>query len=392
MRKRRRLIQFILISFISAGAELRAESAAPIKTLEKRNLALQLSENKSQVIQADSEKHKILVSLYTINQTMQKVNREKSRLVDQRLQVDSRAQQIAHSIQQVDLQIRQKKILLSQRLRRMYELSGQSYLAILFSQNSLSDVDRTLKFLRIISEKDFELLTDYKKSLADKRSQKTQLQNQVAQLLKIEKQIKSQENFLNQEQEAKSKIVATLETSKQIHLNEMKDLRLQATSVSKRTPSSASVDDAELASLLRPSFFEKKGELPPPSLGPVTQKFGLIQDPRSKVQLSHKGWFYSVRPGTPLTSVFSGEIIFNDWIAGYGQTLVVDHGDHYYTVYAHTNHPKVALGDHVETQQIIAEAAKSERPQDEGFYFEVRHFSEPEDPAQWLSLHHEERK
>jgi septal ring factor EnvC (AmiA/AmiB activator) len=64
--------------------------------------------------------------------------------------------------------------------------------------------------------------------------------------------------------------------------------------------------------------------------------------------------------------------------------LVLDHGDHYYTVYAGTKDAVVTVGDQVQPQQKIASTGFSEIHGTQGMYFEIRHFSEPYDPKSWL--------
>ena len=86
---------------------------------------------------------------------------------------------------------------------------------------------------------------------------------------------------------------------------------------------------------------------------------------------------YKTGEGSKVKSVFAGTVAFVGSLAGYGKTLVIDHGDHYYTVYSHTDSISVGEGDEVAQNQIIASSG-------EGLYFEVRHFSEPYDPSSWI--------
>ena len=87
---------------------------------------------------------------------------------------------------------------------------------------------------------------------------------------------------------------------------------------------------------------------------------------------------------TPVKAVFQGKVSFADNLPGYGPTLIIDHGDHYYSVYAFNKALQVHAGDQVRQSQTVAFSGPSDRPVGDGLYFELRHFSEPLDPKQWM--------
>jgi murein DD-endopeptidase MepM/ murein hydrolase activator NlpD len=70
---------------------------------------------------------------------------------------------------------------------------------------------------------------------------------------------------------------------------------------------------------------------------------------------------------------------FGPYVQRNGQTLVVSHGDHYFTVYAGLRKSPLTVGEKVQLGQSIAES-------NEVTYFEVRHFSEPLNPEEWVSV------
>ncbi|MGE0633330.1 MAG: murein hydrolase activator EnvC, partial [Pseudobdellovibrionaceae bacterium] len=70
---------------------------------------------------------------------------------------------------------------------------------------------------------------------------------------------------------------------------------------------------------------------------------------------------------------------------GFGTTVILDHGDHYYSIYSGLSKVKVEIGDEIETRQVIAEAGWVPETGMPGLYFEVRHFSEATDPSSWFA-------
>ena len=110
----------------------------------------------------------------------------------------------------------------------------------------------------------------------------------------------------------------------------------------------------------------------------IEQKFGVVHNEQFNLTLPHKGVKLSTLHAEPVHSVFDGSVAFAGALDGYGPTVILDHGDHYYTVYAGNAQLQVKKGDEVKQNQVIAETGS------DGLYFEVRHFSEPHDPKAWL--------
>lgn len=338
-------------------------------------LVEKVQKSKQQIVEADVEKRRILGSLYTIQQRMKKITSEKSHLTDELFQAQDNVKNVARVIAQLESEIGKQRSALRKRLRALYKLSGEGYVSILFSRTSAADLDESLRFLKIVTENDYKLIRSYQANVATYKVQKEKLKKQVERLVGIEKKIKTQENLLVVEQQSKSRIVSELDQKKNKNLDRIKKLRTKADGID---------EDDEVAQLLRPSMFEQKGQLPAPVPGEVVQDFGLIHDEKFKIRFAHKGWTYSAAPGAQIQSVFDGTLVRSDWIEGYGTIAVIDHGDHYYSVYGHLTKLKLKIGDEVKKGQAFAEAGPidSER---KGLYFEIRHFSEPENPTAWIA-------
>ncbi len=85
-----------------------------------------------------------------------------------------------------------------------------------------------------------------------------------------------------------------------------------------------------------------------------------------------------------MKAIFSGTVAFADEVPGFGTTVIIDHGDHYYSVYSHNKKLFVKPGESIKEQQVIGHSGRSAINLADGLYFEIRHFSEPLDPQSWL--------
>ncbi|MFP4387749.1 MAG: murein hydrolase activator EnvC family protein, partial [Desulfococcaceae bacterium] len=79
-----------------------------------------------------------------------------------------------------------------------------------------------------------------------------------------------------------------------------------------------------------------------------------------------------------------GEVIYAGWFKGYGNMIILDHGDHYYTLYAHAGELFKGEGDIVRSGEVIASAGHGGAMEGSGLHFEVRHHGKPLDPMEWL--------
>jgi septal ring factor EnvC (AmiA/AmiB activator) len=88
--------------------------------------------------------------------------------------------------------------------------------------------------------------------------------------------------------------------------------------------------------------------------------------------------------GAPVHAVCSGQVIYSSWFKGYGNMIIIDHGDHYYTLYAHLEELFKTNGDIVQAGEVIATVGDSGSMSGPGLHFEVRHHGKPVDPEKWL--------
>ena len=342
-------------------------SASPLWAATS-NLADTIRETKEVINESESERRRVLGSLYAINVRMKKISSDKGKLTDDLIQSQDAVETVVGAISNLETQIVKQRAALKIRLRALYKISGESFVGAVFSTTNAYEFDSTLRNLKIISDKDFQTIRLYRENLTRLAQQRKKLKSQVERLLLVEKRIKKQEVLLAQEHTAKSALAATIEKDTRKRMSEIKRLRQRYT-----------VADTEIAHLLKPSIYEKKGSLAAPvAVGTIAKDFGLRIDDKFKFKMSHKGWQISVNPQTPVVATDEGSVVFAGPLDGYGSTLILDHGDHYYSIYSGLSSMKSKVGDELSRNQTLGLA-------DVGIYFEIRHFSEPENPASWIS-------
>lgn len=127
-----------------------------------------------------------------------------------------------------------------------------------------------------------------------------------------------------------------------------------------------------------------RGRLAWPAEGKVVAEFGTQVHPRFGTKTFRNGIDIEVAEGTNIVVVYPGHVLYTGWFRGYGNLIIVDHGNDYYTLYAHAADIRVAEGDDIKQGQVIGTVGDTGSLQGPRLYFEVRHQGKPQDPEQWL--------
>lgn len=134
------------------------------------------------------------------------------------------------------------------------------------------------------------------------------------------------------------------------------------------------------------TFRDRKGLLPWPVSGEIIGRFDPVQHTSPSTLTFGSGITLAARRGEPVRAVGPGKVIYADRLSGYGNLLVLDHGESFYTVYAHGALPAVHVGDRVDEGQTIARVGEGGALGRPALYFEVRRGGRPVDPLQWLKV------
>jgi len=137
-----------------------------------------------------------------------------------------------------------------------------------------------------------------------------------------------------------------------------------------------------LGSLAGP-FAGLRGRLRLPVRGELVGLFGA---PREEGPVGKKGVFIRAKEGQPVLAIAAGQVVFADWMRGYGNLLIVDHGEGYLSIYANNESLLKQTGDPVAAGEIVATVGANGGNEQSGLYFELRHLGKAFDPLGWVVL------
>lgn len=127
-----------------------------------------------------------------------------------------------------------------------------------------------------------------------------------------------------------------------------------------------------------------KGHLILPTKGELIHRFGT---PREAGGTLWKGLFIKAPAGQPVVSVAAGEVVFADWLRGFGNLIIIDHGAGYMSLYSDNETLYKRAGDAVKAGDIIASVGNTGGNNETGLYFELRYHSQAFNPDGWFGAH-----
>ncbi|MFV9474414.1 peptidoglycan DD-metalloendopeptidase family protein [Advenella sp. RU8] len=121
---------------------------------------------------------------------------------------------------------------------------------------------------------------------------------------------------------------------------------------------------------------------PWPVRGALQGRFGTTRPDTGGVW---RGILISANEGTPVRAIAGGQLVFSSWVRGFGNLVIIDHGNNYMSVYGYNQSVSGSVGDSVRAGQTIARVGATGGQVDPALYFEIRNGSTPVDPLSWLS-------
>jgi septal ring factor EnvC (AmiA/AmiB activator) len=127
-----------------------------------------------------------------------------------------------------------------------------------------------------------------------------------------------------------------------------------------------------------------KGVLDWPARGTLTETFGRHRHPKFDAWTQSNGIAIALPAGTPVRAIYAGKAVYAQWLAEYGNLVILDHGDGVFTLYAWLQAVAVRTGSYVPAGTPVGTAGTGPGRDEPGVYFEVRDRQKASDPVAWL--------
>ncbi|MCG8553567.1 MAG: peptidoglycan DD-metalloendopeptidase family protein [Desulfobacterales bacterium] len=247
--------------------------------------------------------------------------------------------------------------------------------------SSLFDFVITQNALKKVVESDFSMLEKQARNLEELKKLKQDLNSQRKLKSGLEEQLAYEIKIRKREALKKERILKDIRRRKRLSLAAKHSLEVSSRALSQTI---SAITPPDVSARVKTSFAKQKGRLLLPVNGKIISKFGTKRKGDYNAFTFQSGIDIKADRGTPVKTVFSGEVIFAQWLKGYGNLMIINHGNSYYTLYAHVEELYKEKGERVETGEIIGTAGDTGSIKGPCLHFEVRHHGKPVDPLKWL--------
>ena len=265
---------------------------------------------------------------------------------------------------------------LAAQLKSAYMAGSDDYSKMLLNQEDTAKFERTLSYYNYLNKARIKQLDELKALQIEIAKNQAELEKTKEKLVALfDEQKRRQAALLD----AKNERQASLKNLKQ-QLNKTKN-SISYLEENEQTliATIKELEEEKTTKIELLGLNKNKGRLSWPSKGKLTHKFGQ----RKHGGINWKGVLISAAEGTSVNSIHNGQVVFADWLKGYGWVIVVDHGEGFMSLYGHAQTLLKDVGDMVREGESVALVGQSGGQADSGLYFEIRHKGRAVNPIKW---------
>lgn len=382
----------LMVAVPSYAAKDRADPLADKIERERRTLEKlqQEIENKKKHAQdTDKKKESVLQAIQDLDDTLLKKRQERTVINRKLKEKDHEIERINGHLAGVRNTIDDRRHSILARLRVQYMEGRFGHLGALLAADSYQAFQQRLQYLSAVSQREYDLMQAYREDVD--RLQQMERQRAVArdEMLVIKYHTDKKVSEIQGLKRKKNLILANITQQKEAYEHALAELERSASRVDGLLKELE--ERRKIAAFQPPKDLKGshplKGGLHWPAEGEILSFFGRQKHPTFNTYVQRKGIEIRTDEGSAIRSVMSGVVVFADWLKGYGQVLILDHANGFFSLYAHASKLLVKVGEQVGIGAVIGETGDTGLTGDSTLYFELRQGAQAVDPLIWLSKH-----
>lgn len=273
---------------------------------------------------------------------------------------------------------------LKKRLKAMYKMGSLSRVGALMPDDAdMAGYGAATKYMTVIAENDLSLIDRRGVAIARLEAEKARLAALKAEMEGERALIAVKKSETEAAAREKTALLNEVKREKTKTLKAIDELNASATELNGLLKRLREADEAVPAGAS--GFAAMKGRLPMPVEGRVVSAYGKVRHPKFQTVTFNNGITIEAAEGRPVRAVYDGKAAFTGWLKGYGQLIIVDNGNGFYTLFAHLQKTLKERGESIKKGEIIGLTGSTGGLEGPGLYFEIRERGIPRDPMSWVS-------
>lgn len=375
--------RYILLKQVSTPSEQSSTSPKPTTTNQSRQamIAKQIREENQKVKKFSRQEIQILDGLNEIDKALNRARLTARDLRRDAVVLSQEIEKTQKRIAKLNKSMNAARDYAGKRLNALFRMQMMGRLEMAAPPSSLFDFVITQNGLKKVVESDFSLLDTQARNMEELNTLEQDLKRQHKLKSNLQEQLAYEINVKKKEALKKEDILKEIRRRKGLALAAKHSLEVSSRALNQTI---SAIAPQAASSRVTTSFARQKGRLSYPVKGKIISKFGTKRKGDYNAFTFQSGIDIKAERGTPVKNVFSGEVMFSQWLKGYGNLMIINHGNNYYTLYAHVEELYKKKGERVDTGEIIGTAGDTGSIKGPCLHFEVRHHGKPVDPLKWL--------
>jgi len=253
-------------------------------------------------------------------------------------------------------------------------------LRVALSGDDPAAMARSLHYVSYLARASATMLADYRATLAEAARLADEAQAKRARLDALQAASRADREKLLAERRERRRVLDQVAGEVRKSRKEIKVMRADAARLARLVEELAALLPAQAR---KEPFSKLRGRLSLPVRGELSGRFGA---PRGAAGTEAKGLFIRAPQGQPVRAIAEGQVVYAEWMRGFGNLLILDHGEAYLSIYANNESLLKQVGDAVTTGETVATTGASGGNEETGLYFEMRHLGRAFDPLRWVKL------
>ena len=353
---------------------------------EAKDISQKIKKGRAKVLTFTKKESTIVSSLDTIDLTINKTRKRVSNLKGDLITIEKQIAGTTRTSKDLVKNIEASEEYVYKRLVSLYKLNWVGRLNVLASAEDLYGIFQRKKNLELILGYDQQIREKLIKNKLELQTLLTRLNNQKMEKLSLETDLNRQDQIMSEKRTKRAKLLDDIRSQRLLEMAAIESLKQAARNLDRvvKSLSKAAVPPEQIKKTGPKSFTSAKGLLNMPVKGKITYLFGPYTNEKFGVVNFRSGVIIKAERGEPIRAVHDGRILYASWLKGYGNMIIIDHGENYYTVYAHAEELFASKGDNIEKGEVVATVGDTGSLIGAGLHFEVRHHGRPVDPLKWI--------
>ncbi|MDX1584217.1 MAG: peptidoglycan DD-metalloendopeptidase family protein, partial [Thermoanaerobaculia bacterium] len=346
-----------------------------------RELRRQISRLEERLGRLESKERSVALELEKVELELELRDRELSAaeravaslIVDQNL-IERRLSELAREHE------RQERYL-SKRMRALYKMGGLSYLRLLFSARTDQNMLASIGMLNYLVQRDAKAITEFQAMEAAIERESAALEERRVEVERAHEIVRARQRAVEEKRNEQSRLLAEVREQSRRSRARLSELSEKAERLQRLMDLLYSQESRGVSGT---PISEFRGALSWPVEGRVEESFGKQRSERFATFTVNNGLTIRSEAGTPVRAIYNGTVLYSQWFKGYGNLIILDHGNRVFSLYGNLRSSGVDSGESVRAGETIGLVGESQEVQRGELYFEIRENNKPVDPEDWL--------